>query len=148
MKTILLTLGVMITVITYSQENSEISKEIIALEKSALDRWNHGDINGYLNLYADDIVYFDPMIDKRMDGLNKLKEYYKPWEGKINVSECEMIDPKVQAVDNMAVLTFNLRSVEGRIVYNWNCTEVYRKDRENKWKIIQTHWSFVKPSLK
>jgi ketosteroid isomerase-like protein len=135
----------MITISAYSQENTEISKVIIALEKTALERWNRGDIQGYLDLYAEDIVYFDPMIDKRMDGLKKLTAYYKPLEGKINVTEYEMIDPKVQAVDNMAVLTFNLKSVEGAHVYHWNCTEVYRKDNENKWKIIQTHWSYVKP---
>jgi ketosteroid isomerase-like protein len=147
MKTSLLIMIVMITYSAYSQENTEISKEIIALEKTALERWNHGDIKGYLELYAEDIVYFDPMIDKRMDGLKKITAYYKPLEGKIKVTECEMIDPKVQAVDNMAVLTFNLKSVEGKNLYHWNCTEVYRKDNENKWKIIQTHWSFVKPNL-
>jgi ketosteroid isomerase-like protein len=108
----------MIKCTTCSQENSEIAKEIIELEISALEMWNHGDINGYLDLYADDIVYFDPMIEKRMDGLTKLKEYYKPWEGKINITECEMFDPKVQAVDNMAVLTFNLKSVEENNIYN------------------------------
>jgi len=58
-----------------------------------------------------------------------------------------MIDPKVQAVKDMAVLTFNLRSVEGDSLYQWNCTEVYRKDR-GKWLIIQTHWSYVKPNVK
>jgi len=138
----------MITHSAYSQENTEISEKIIALEKKALERWNRGDIMGYIDIYAEDIVYFDPMTEKRMDGLNKLTEYYKQWEGNIQITECEMIDPKVQAVDNMAVLTFNLRSVEGTIVYNWNCTEVYRKDKENSWKIIQTHWSYVKPTLK
>jgi ketosteroid isomerase-like protein len=148
MKTLIFISIMMITHTVYSQENTEISKEIITLEKTALERWNRGDIMGYINLYAEDIVYFDPMIDKRMDGLNKLTEYYKQWEGKIHITECEMINPKVQAVDNMAVLTFNLRSVEEMHVYNWNCTEVYRKDEGNSWKIIQTHWSYVKPSLK
>lgn len=148
MKTLLLLSIVMITYSAYSQENKKISKEIIALEKTALERWNRGDIKGYLDLYEEDIVYFDPMIDKRMDGLKKLTEYYKQWEGNINITECEMIYPKVQAVDSMAVLTFNLKSVEGMHVYNWNCTEVYRKDKENRWKIIQTHWSYVKPNLK
>jgi len=55
-----------------------------------------------------------------------------------------MFDPKVQAVENMAVLTFNLKSVEENIIYNWNCTEVYRKENDNRWNIIQTHWSYVK----
>lgn len=148
MKTLLLITIIMITHSAYSQESTKISKEIIAMEKKALERWNRGDIMGYLDLYSDDIVYFDPMINKRMDGLNKLTEYYKPLEGNIHITECEMINPKVQAVDNMAVLTFNLRSVEGTHVYNWNCTEVYLKDKENIWKIIQTHWSYVMPGIK
>jgi ketosteroid isomerase-like protein len=139
----MVTMG-LITVSAYAQENKKVSDQIIAMEKAALERWNHGDIQGYLDIYAEDIVYFDPMLDKRMDGLKKLEEYYRPLNGKINVTESEMIDPKVQSVDNMAVLTFNLRSVEANHLYRWNCTEVYRKDEKNQWKIVQTHWSFVK----
>jgi ketosteroid isomerase-like protein len=145
MKFILLIATVMITISSSSQNREAISDEIITLEKNALERWNRGDIQGYLGLYAEDIVYFDPMIDKRIDGLQNLDEYYRPLSGKINVTECEMIEPKVQAVDNMAVLTFNLKSVEGGHVYYWNCTEVYRKSKDKSWKIIQTHWSYVKP---
>lgn len=60
-----------------------------------------------------------------------------------------MIDPKVQSVDNMAVLTFNLNSFDTEhIVYRWNCTEVFRKEEDSSWKLIQTHWSFTKPNLK
>jgi ketosteroid isomerase-like protein len=130
------------------REETDISKEIIALEKSALERWNHGDTRGYLDLYADDFVYFDPMTEKRMDGLEKITEYYKPVEGNINVTECEMVGPLVQAVENMALLTYNLRSVEGESVYHWNCTEVYRRDGEQGWKIIHSHWSLAKPEIK
>jgi len=147
MKTLSLITMIMIALSVCSQENPEISEEIIMLEKTALERWNRGDTHGYLDLYADDIVYFDPMIEKRMDGLKKIKEYYYPFEGNINITECEMIDPKVQSVDNMAVLTFNLKSREGETAYHWNCTEVYRRDKDKKWKIIQTHWSYVKPGL-
>jgi ketosteroid isomerase-like protein len=148
MKKLLFILATMTTTLSYSQESEKTAAEIIALETSALERWNHGDINGYLDLYAEDIVYFDPMIDQRMDGLQNVRAYYKPLEGKINVTEYQLINPKVQAVSNMAVLTFNLKSVEGKTLYHWNCTEVYRKDDENKWKIIQTHWSYVKPDVK
>ena len=34
---------------------------IIALERGALDRWGRGDPQGYLDLYARDVTYFDPM---------------------------------------------------------------------------------------
>ncbi len=137
----------MITTSAFFQEKAGLSKEIIGLETAALERWNNGDVYGYLELYAEDIVYFDPYMEKRVDGLKELTELYKPWQGKIKVSEYEIINPKVQATDNMAVLTFNLRSVEGGTIHRWNCTEVFRKDG-SKWKIIQTHWSFTKPDLK
>lgn len=136
----------MITNSVYPQEDNALAEEIIALEKAALERWNRGDIWGYLDLYADDIVYFDPMLEKRMDGKEKITEYYSPWEGNIHITESEMINPKVQAVENMAVLTFNLHSADGEHVYRWNCTEVYRNDN-NRWRIIQTHWSSIQPEI-
>jgi hypothetical protein len=43
-----------------AQENTTVQKTIIGLEKAALERWNHGDPSGYLELYAPDVVYFDP----------------------------------------------------------------------------------------
>jgi len=57
-----------------------------------------------------------------------------------------MFHPKVVATTKMAVLTFNLDSYEGDKVYKWNCTEVYRLEPNGQWKIVQTHWSFIKPS--
>ncbi len=118
------------------------------MEKSALERWNRGDPSGFLEISADDVVYFDPMTDQRLDGLPALNELYQKIRGKIQVSRYEMINPKVQAVNKMAVLTFNLISYAGETPYKWNCTEVYRKEKDKKWKIIQTHWSFTKPDLK
>lgn len=138
----------MITAPVFSQENNEISTQIIELEKAALERWNNGDVYGFLELSAEDVVYFDPMIEKRVDGKKRLKELYEPWQGKVKITKSEMIDPKVQAVENMAVLTFNLNSQEGEIDYKWNCTEVYRKEKDGNWKIIQTHWSYTKPEFK
>lgn len=73
----------MITLTGCSSGNTDISKEIISLEKAALEKWNRGDIYGYLDLYAEDIVYFDPMIDKRMDGLQKIKSITNPGKGKL-----------------------------------------------------------------
>jgi ketosteroid isomerase-like protein len=139
----------MVAILTYAQENVETSKKIIALEKAALERWNSGDVYGFLELSAEDVVYFDPMLEKRVDGLKKLTELYISLQGKIKVSGYEMIDPKVQSVENMAVLTFNLNSFDTEhVVYRWNCTEVFRREDNGSWKLIQTHWSFTKPNLK
>ena len=126
--------------------NIDISNIIIALEKGALEKWNQGDPSGYLDLSADDVTYFDPSIEQCLDGLDNLKKYYEPIKGQIKVSKYEMINPKVVATNDMAVLTFNLNSCKNDEVHKWNCTEVYRLEPNGKWKIVQTHWSsFIKP---
>ena len=131
---------------TFSQTaDADLSATIIALEKSALDRWNQGDPSGYLDLSADDVTYFDPFTEHRLDGLEALKKYYEAIKGKIIDAKYEMFHPKVIVTTNMAVLTFNLNSYEGDKVYKWNCTEVYRPEPNGQWKIVQTHWSFIKP---
>jgi hypothetical protein len=59
-----------------------------------------------------------------------------------------MSNPKVEEGKDLTVLTFNFNSRENGIENRWNCTEVYQKEKEAQWKIIQTHWSFTKPELK
>jgi ketosteroid isomerase-like protein len=43
------------------QTNTDIHKTILALERSALDCWNEGDIEGQLRYYAEDVTFFDPI---------------------------------------------------------------------------------------
>lgn len=127
--------------------NLPLQEKIITLEKAALERWNNGDVNGFLELSANDVVYFDPFLEKRITGKEELTSWYNPLQGQIKVDRYEMIDPKVQSVENMAVLTFNLNSYSGKVEMKWNCTEVYRLETDGNWKIIQTHWSLTKPTL-
>jgi ketosteroid isomerase-like protein len=133
---------------TNAQEKQTIQETIVGLEKTALERWNNGDPAGFLELSAPDVVYFDPLLDRRLNGLNELTALYKPITGQIHVDRYEMLDPVVQATEKMAVLTFNLNSYLKETVQKWNCTEVYRLGADGKWKIVQTHWSLTKPDLK
>ena len=87
-------------------------------------------------------------MELRLDGLDKLTDLYEKIRGQIHVDKYEMINPKVQTVDKMAVLTFNLISFTGEEEHRWNCTEVFRKENENNWRIIQTHWSLTTPNIK
>lgn len=130
---------------TFSQTaNPDISDTIIALERGALEKWNQGNPDGYLQISADDVTYFDPYTEQRIDGLTRLKQYYEPIRGQVHATY-EMFNPQVTSTNDMAVLTFNLHSYEGDKVFNWNCTEVYRLEPNGQWKIVQTHWSFIKP---
>ena len=126
---------------------------IIALERGALDRWGKGDPQGFLDIMASEQTYFDPMTDKRIDGQDVLKKYMAPFAGKIKIERVEMIDPKVQRSGDLAVLTFNLVDYGAQLgdgpktTARWNSTEVYQRFN-GSWKIVHSHWSYVKPVLK
>ncbi len=118
------------------------TQTIIALEKAALDRWGKGDPTGFLEISAPDVVYFDPFLERRIDGWEALANLYQPLTGQVHVDRYELLNPKVQLCGDMGVLTFNYVSYGGESQSRWNCTEVYRRGAEG-WRIIQTHWSFT-----
>lgn len=125
------------------------SDAIIALERAALDRWGKGDPEGYLQLYAPDVTYFDPMQEGRVNGAAAMRALYGSIAGKVKVDSFKMIEPRVQLRDDVALLTFNLASHAHSpsgdpIVVRWNSTEVYARSN-GKWSIIHSHWSFIKP---
>jgi len=126
---------------------------IIALEKGALDRWGKGDPKGFYEIMAPEETYFDPTTDQRLDGIDTLKAHIAPFDGKIHIDRYEMLAPRVQRDGNIAVLTFNLidygASVGGvaQGTARWNSTEVFRR-MDGAWKIVHSHWSYVKPDLK
>jgi uncharacterized protein (TIGR02246 family) len=117
--------------------------EVIDLECAALVRWGAGDPDGFLALYAPDVVYFDPGLERRIDGLQAMTEYYDAIRGKVHFDRFELVNPLVQVVGDAAVLTFNYASYDAQGGSSrWNCTEVYRRKDEG-WEIIQSHWSYT-----
>lgn len=133
-----------------------VAEQIIALERSALDRWIRADPDGYLSLYASDATYFDPFREKRVDGLAELTALSAAMRGvtlPFTEPRYDMINPVVRVEGNIAVLTFNLvnygkptGSAEETVLARWNATEVYR-EADGAWQIIHTHWSFTQPHL-
>lgn len=124
-----------------------ITETIIALEKTAMEAWLNGNPAPFLELYSKDFTYFDPSLERRLDGWNKIKELYQNLPGKIKTDKFEMINPMVQSSATMAVLTYNLHIYSGETVWQENCTEVYRLEENNEWKIIHSHLSPTKPSI-
>jgi len=130
----------------------DIAEHIISLERSALDRWILGDPEGYLGLYVKDATYFDPFRDKRIDGLDELNALMAAMKGTtlpFTEPRYDMIDPRVDFVGDIAVLTFNLVNygkpsgvTEETVLARWNATQVYRQ-LNGAWRIIHTHWSFT-----
>jgi uncharacterized protein (TIGR02246 family) len=132
----------------------DVASQIIALERSALDRWIRADPDGYLSLYANDVTYFDPFREKRVDGLDDLRARVAAMRGvalPFTEPRYDMINPVVHLEGNVAVLTFNLvnygkptGSTQEAVLARWNATEVYSK-REGAWRITHSHWSFTQP---
>ncbi len=132
-----------------SAAQPDFDAEIIAMELDALERGAKGDVDAFLNISDPDVVYFDPSIERRIDGLAALREhYYKFSRPPQEEFDIDLINPKVHLAGDMAVLTFNYKSTgrtTGR-VERWNCTEALRRTPQG-WRIIQTHWSWTKPQL-
>jgi hypothetical protein len=126
-----------------SAPQSPAAAEVIALERAALKRWLAGDPSGFLDISDVEVVYFDPFLGRRLDGLAALTAYYESLRGKIRAPRFEIVNPKAQAFAEAVVLTFNFVSwSESGEATRWNCTEVYAR-RAGAWKIVQTHWSFT-----
>jgi ketosteroid isomerase-like protein len=126
---------------------------IIAMERAALDRWGAGDPCGYLEIMAPEVTYFDPVQDRRLDGLPAMTALLLSWAGKIKVDRYDMVRPRVQQHGDAALLSFNLvsyrRGADGieHPIAHWNSTELYARF-DGAWRIVHSHWSFVKPELK
>ncbi len=127
----------------------DTAAKILAMERAAMDRWIKGDPDGFLEISDPEVVYFDPLVAARLNGLEDLRKYYEPARGKIKIDHYEFIAPRVQLSDDntMAVLTFNFVSHGSAGDTRWNTTEVYRLNRNKQWRIIQTHWSPTQPKL-
>ena len=120
-----------------------IARHLIALEEQAMRRWCAGDPSGFLEISADEVVYFDPFLSRRIDGLAALTAHYESLRGKISAERFEFLNPLVQVVGEAAVLTYNFVSHgSNESVSRWNCTEVCRHATD-RWLLIQTHWSFT-----
>lgn len=130
--------------------------ELLALERSALDRWIKLDPEGYLDLSALDITYFDPTTESRINGLEALRLRLAPIKDMklpFTNPRYEILDPKVQRHGDVALLTFNVVNYgqvpdgRERVLARWNSTQVYERTK-NHWRIIHSHWSYIRPEIK
>jgi ketosteroid isomerase-like protein len=152
---VFLLIGVLSVSCASSAQDSgdRVLDELVAVERSALDRWIQLDPQGYLDLYVPEVTYFDPFTERRVDGLDAMQARLAPMKtmkSPITNPRYEMINPKVQRGGDVALLTFNLVSYgrppdsTERVLLRWNSTEVYSRIG-GKWRIIHSHWSYIQP---
>ncbi len=116
------------------------TREILALERTAMDGFQAGNPDPFLAIADPDITYFHVMTEKRIDGLTALRALVEPYRGRPLFESYEMAAPKVQASGDLAVLTYILVRHVGGDTSRWNATVIYQKKKDG-WRVIHCHWS-------
>ncbi len=131
------------------REYEGVLGEVMALEAAAMERWRKGDPWGFLEISAPEVTYFDTGTPQRLNGREVLRAEYAQREGKIFYDVMDFIAPRVQVCGDLAVLTYRFLSTwlnpDGSVSHRtpWNCTEVFVR-MAGPWRIIHTHWSFIR----
>lgn len=130
----------------------EIAATLIAIEKGINERWNKGDVDGALEVYSDDVTYFDPLTEMRLEGRKAVEAYFRQFfEGKLNILRNEFPNPQVLVSEagDMAVVSYNLVNYVSdgqggeKLGSPWNATMAYRKI-DGRWRAVHVNWSFTR----
>ncbi|MFF9035926.1 YybH family protein [Streptomyces sp. NPDC014892] len=130
-------------------DKEEISTTIIELEKSFNERWSVGDNRGYLDAFADEVSYFDPILKNILVGRDKVIAWIESIYSNPNIVRNEYLDPQVHVSDNgdLAVLGYNLNTFvldengEEKQLRAWNASHGY-KLIDGQWRIVHSNWAF------
>lgn len=130
------------TVSVAQDVNARVDRDLLSMERAAMDGWLKGDSGPMLAAADADITLFHVMTEKRRDGLAAVKELYAPYAGRPLFDRYRIDNPKVQQGSDMAVLTYQLVTWNGEVTRTWNATEVYQR-KSAVWKVIHSHFSAV-----
>ena len=129
----------------YRKDERELANHLICLEKAALDKWFKGDTSGYEALWSNrSFTYFDAVVTKRVDDKETIRAFLKSIDGKLHAGYYEFLYPRVQASNDMAVLTYQLYSKTNLIDMEYNVVEVFQKEGDD-WRVVHSTWSFIRP---
>ena len=123
--------------------DGDIKALVTALEKRALELWNGGNPDGFIELSM--TVCFDPTLESKLGGKKALAAYYDMIRGKIGIDSYRIVNPDVQPASDAAVLTCDYGAHRDGRLLRMHCIEVYRRNSSGRWEIMHTHWSFVPP---
>lgn len=129
----------------YSKDKRELANHLICLEKAALDKWFKGDTSGYEALRSNrSFTYFDAVVTKRVNDKETIRAFLKSIDGKLYAEYYEFLYPRMQASNDMAVLTYQLYSKTNLIDMEYNVVEVFQKEGDD-WRVVHSTWSFIRP---
>lgn len=133
-----------------SVNKEEIGKTILDLEKSFNERWSVGDNRGYLDNFAEEISYFDPILENMIVGRDAAIAHIDAIYSNPHIVRNEYLNPVVSVSDSgdIAVLAYNLNTYvldednNEQQLRAWNATHAYRLI-DGEWKFIHSNWAFA-----
>jgi ketosteroid isomerase-like protein len=131
-------------------DKDQISRDIVELEKSFNERWSAGDNRGYLDAFADDVSYFDPILKTILVGRNEVTAWIDSIYSNPHIVRSEYLNPSVHISDagDFAVLAYNLHTFvlgddgNEQQLRAWNATHGYRL-LDGQWRIVHSNWAFA-----
>ena len=128
-----------------TDEERRLAEELIALERSALDKWFNGDTSGYAALLSHrSFTYFDGVVAERVENHETIEAFLKMLDGKLFADSYDFRNPRVQTGNDMAVLTYQLFAKTTLLDMAYNCVEVFQKEDDGVWRVIHSTWSLYK----
>lgn len=129
----------------YTAEERELAQHLIALEESALEKFFKGDMSGYRSLWSEkSFTYFDAVVTRRTESLAEMKAFFVNIEGKLYSDDYQILSPRVQFGQDMAVLTYQIYAKTNINNIQYNTVEVFQKE-ESGWRVIHSTWSIIRP---
>jgi len=127
-------------VLTAGDSPESIARDVVALERTALDGWLTGNPDPFLAIADPDITYFHAVASQRLDGLPAVRALLESYRGMPLFDSYEIAAPKVQSSGDTAILTYVLVRHAGNGVTRWNTTQIYQRKKPG-WRIVHSHYS-------
>jgi ketosteroid isomerase-like protein len=130
-------------------DKAAISKTLIELEESYNERFSVGDPAGYLDGFADEVSYFDPILKDIVVGKEKTVAWLSSLYSNPNIARSEYLNPQVHVggSGDFAVMGYNLKTYvldedgNEKLLRAWNATHGYRLV-DGQWLIVHSNWAF------
>jgi Domain of unknown function (DUF4440) len=120
------------------------SKQVLDLERAAMDGWQKGDPGPALEVLDPEVTYIHSSVGVRLDGREAVQALFEQYRGQPLFDSYEIVDPKVQVAGDVAILSYVLVRHNGDRSSRWYGTEVYRRQGDD-WRVVHAHWSDDQP---
>ena len=127
---------------------ADVTGEIVALERQAMDGWLKGDPEPMLARMDPQVTYIHEVTQKRLEGLVAVRQLCEPYRGRPLFDRYEIDRPRVRTTvtGDVAVLSYQLVTHNGSSTARWNMTQVNERTSGGEWRVIHVHASQVAAS--